>query len=297
MEDETLIWFLENTNFIAHRGDSWKYPENSYGAIMSSFENKDADGLEFDVKMTKDKKLVVRHDENMMLTSNSFKSVYNLTLEELKKMNVTAHKFDYYKHLLQVLKERKEEHGEIQLETLNQLYGKKDKIITLEELLQKAPLDKKLLLEAKGSDTFYKSDIYSRSIAEMVNEYSNKNIYVHGADSKTMINISKNTSKPVGIGIGADITNICLPLYHICLDINHLPKQLDKITEELIKRPEREIYFWKVETKRELELYKLFLNTLSEYDLNIQHGVMSNDVTSAKILFKKQINDLKAKRK
>lgn len=47
---------LENTKFNAHKGDSWKYPENSKQAIISSFKNDKIDAVEFDVRMTKDKK-------------------------------------------------------------------------------------------------------------------------------------------------------------------------------------------------------------------------------------------------
>lgn len=293
MENEKLIKLLENTEFIAHRGNSWEYPENSYGAIMAAFESKDADGLEFDVKMTKDKKLVVRHDENMFLTSNSLKNVYDSTLEELQKLQLTAHKFDYYKHLFQVLKEKREDYSKHQLELLDQLYWKKDRIISLEELLQKAPSNKKLLLEAKGSDEFYKSDIYSKSIAEIVNEYRDKNIYIHGGNAKTMMDISKMTSVPVGIGIGSNISDITLPLNHICLGLNRINEQLDEIIAEVIKRPEREVYFWKVETKRELELYKLFLCEIAKYELDIRCNIMANDVTSSRMLFKQHIKSLR----
>ena len=48
---------------VAHRGDILKYQENSLQAITSVI-GKGIDGVEFDVFLTKDKELVVFHDEN-----------------------------------------------------------------------------------------------------------------------------------------------------------------------------------------------------------------------------------------
>ena len=44
---------------IAHRGlDNHKYSENSFKAILTSLNEKYIDGVEFDVRITKDKKIV-----------------------------------------------------------------------------------------------------------------------------------------------------------------------------------------------------------------------------------------------
>lgn len=294
MANEKLIKLLENTKFDAHRGESWKYPENSYSAMKAALLNPEVDAAEFDVKMTKDGKLVIRHDESMFTTSNSLKTVYGSTLEELRKLQVTAHKVDYYIHLFQVFSDKNEEHGKHQMETLNELYGKEDKIITLEELLQMAPNDKKLLLEVKGSDEFYKGDKYSKSILELVNAYSDKNIYIHGFDAKLMLWFLENAPKTtVGIALSKDLKNLDLPFNYVHFALSRMEKQLPTIINALEKNPNRQFHFWKVDTKKELQLYKMFLQEMVNHGLESETSILTNDVTSAKMLFKQQINKLR----
>ena len=54
---------------IAHRGDVTNAPENTIPAFQKSLE-LGADGIELDVRLTKDEKLVVFHDRRLERTSN-----------------------------------------------------------------------------------------------------------------------------------------------------------------------------------------------------------------------------------
>lgn len=47
---------------IAHRGNDGIHKENSLEAIINSLNKKYIDGVELDVRLTKDKKLIVNHD-------------------------------------------------------------------------------------------------------------------------------------------------------------------------------------------------------------------------------------------
>lgn len=47
---------------IAHRGNDGIHKENSLEAIINSLNSKYTDGAEFDVRLTKDHKLIVNHD-------------------------------------------------------------------------------------------------------------------------------------------------------------------------------------------------------------------------------------------
>lgn len=47
---------------IAHRGNDGIHKENSLEAIINSLNNKYTDGVELDVRLTKDKKLIINHD-------------------------------------------------------------------------------------------------------------------------------------------------------------------------------------------------------------------------------------------
>ncbi|MDD3031514.1 MAG: glycerophosphodiester phosphodiesterase family protein, partial [Atribacterota bacterium] len=73
-----------NTLVLAHRGASKIAPENTAIAFKKAFQIG-ADGIEFDVQMTKDKKLVVIHDERVDRTTNGIGYIKDLTLKEIKQ--------------------------------------------------------------------------------------------------------------------------------------------------------------------------------------------------------------------
>ena len=73
------------TKVWAHRGASAYAPENTLEAFQLAVDQK-ADGVELDVQMTKDGKLVVIHDETIDRTSDGHGRVMDHTLSELKKM-------------------------------------------------------------------------------------------------------------------------------------------------------------------------------------------------------------------
>ncbi|NQZ65742.1 MAG: glycerophosphodiester phosphodiesterase [Mycoplasmatales bacterium] len=79
-------------NVLAHRGYSEIAPENTDLAFKAA-EIFEFDGIEIDIHMTKDKKLVVIHDEDILRTSNGSGKIKNLTLEQLRKFNFSS-KFD-----------------------------------------------------------------------------------------------------------------------------------------------------------------------------------------------------------
>ena len=73
---------------IAHRGFSSRYPENSLLAFEKALE-LGADGAEFDVQLTKDGVPVVTHDENLLRVSATDALVKDLTLAELRTLDVS----------------------------------------------------------------------------------------------------------------------------------------------------------------------------------------------------------------
>lgn len=74
------------TNLICHRGASKYAPQNTIPAFLKAVELK-ADGVEFDVHLTKDKELVVCHDYNIKETSNGRGRIKDYTLKELKQFD------------------------------------------------------------------------------------------------------------------------------------------------------------------------------------------------------------------
>lgn len=80
----------KNTHFIplivAHRGDSANGPENTLAAFRLALENG-ADGIELDVMLSADQKLMVIHDDTLDRTSNGHGKVGDLPLEALRELD------------------------------------------------------------------------------------------------------------------------------------------------------------------------------------------------------------------
>lgn len=74
------------TKIISHRG-AFKYaPQNTIPAFLKAFKIG-ANGIEFDVQMTKDSELVICHDYTINETSNGKGKIKDFTLDELKNFD------------------------------------------------------------------------------------------------------------------------------------------------------------------------------------------------------------------
>ena len=71
---------------IAHRGDVISSPENTIPAFESALR-LGADGIELDVRLTKDENLVVFHDRCLNRTSNGKGLVNHYDLDELRELD------------------------------------------------------------------------------------------------------------------------------------------------------------------------------------------------------------------
>lgn len=74
------------TKIIGHRGGAAGYPENTLAAFKKAVE-LGADGVEFDVQLTKDGEVVVIHDELIDRTMTGSGLVKDHTLKELRQMS------------------------------------------------------------------------------------------------------------------------------------------------------------------------------------------------------------------
>ncbi|MGN1163408.1 MAG: glycerophosphodiester phosphodiesterase, partial [Candidatus Ornithospirochaeta sp.] len=79
----------------AHRGFSHIYPENTMLAFEKAYE-EGADGIETDVHLTKDGKVVIIHDENLLRTCGIDRSVSECTLSFLSKTKASRTKNDAF---------------------------------------------------------------------------------------------------------------------------------------------------------------------------------------------------------
>lgn len=71
---------------IAHRGDSAARPENTLAAFAGALE-AGADVVELDVRLTRDRRVVVIHDPTLDRTTNGRGPVCELSLQELRALS------------------------------------------------------------------------------------------------------------------------------------------------------------------------------------------------------------------
>jgi glycerophosphoryl diester phosphodiesterase len=71
---------------FAHQGGSYEAPSSTLFAIGQALENG-ASAIELDVHATKDRQVVVCHDETVDRTTNHHGSIANFTLKELRDMD------------------------------------------------------------------------------------------------------------------------------------------------------------------------------------------------------------------
>ncbi|WP_214821224.1 MULTISPECIES: glycerophosphodiester phosphodiesterase [unclassified Exiguobacterium] len=73
----------------AHRGYSANYPENTLSAFEAALPH--VDGIELDVQLSKDGRLVVIHDETVDRTTDGAGWVKDMTLQELRQLKIDGY--------------------------------------------------------------------------------------------------------------------------------------------------------------------------------------------------------------
>lgn len=76
---------MPTTKIFGHRGAKGHYPENTMLGFNKA-QDMDADGIEIDVHLTKDKKVVVMHDESIDRTTTDKGLIKDWKIFELKKV-------------------------------------------------------------------------------------------------------------------------------------------------------------------------------------------------------------------
>lgn len=140
------------TKIYAHRGYSWKYPENTILAFKKAIE-LGADGIETDVQMTKDGELVLLHDEKIDRTSDGTGYVKDFTLQELRERDFGSWKGEEFREtkipLLEELLVMVKESGiELNIEIKNNIIkysGIENKII---DMVRKYGIEKDVIISS-----------------------------------------------------------------------------------------------------------------------------------------------------
>jgi len=135
-------------DIIGHRGCAGLEPENTIRAFKKAIKIG-VDFIEFDVRMTKDKQLVVIHDNKVDRTTNGKGYVKDFTLEEIRKLDAgKSEKMPTFKEVIDLLKNQ-EPRMAIEIkepETLNKIL----------EIIQKNKLEKRVLIVSFWHDALKK---------------------------------------------------------------------------------------------------------------------------------------------
>jgi glycerophosphoryl diester phosphodiesterase len=78
---------MTGTKIIARCGDNKYFPESTLSAFKGAID-KGADGIEFDVHLTRDNKLLIHHDIYLGRTENATGAISDYSLEELRAFDV-----------------------------------------------------------------------------------------------------------------------------------------------------------------------------------------------------------------
>ena len=74
----------------AHRGCSLMYPENTLPAFEKAATVQGLTGIELDIQLTRDGRMVVCHDERVDRTTDGTGEIRSFSLAELKRLNIDA---------------------------------------------------------------------------------------------------------------------------------------------------------------------------------------------------------------
>ncbi|NLL44427.1 MAG: hypothetical protein GX247_02010 [Mollicutes bacterium] len=141
-------------HFIAHRGnDDHPYKENTQEAILECLKKDYILGVEFDVRMTKDKKIVIAHNMTISKVSDGYGLIKNMTLKELQKYNFGTKQYP-------------------------------SKIVTLDSVLEKINGNKKIVIEIKAEMDRLKMMI--DRITKIINKYNHLNLYLCSFNRQVM---------------------------------------------------------------------------------------------------------------
>jgi glycerophosphoryl diester phosphodiesterase len=156
--------FTYQTKIFAHRGFSAVAPENTIAAFELAI-CAGADGVELDVHMTKDKELVVIHDETVNRTTNGLGWVKEWSLAEIKKLDNGTWFSDEYKNqtiptLSQVLEVVKDTEHWINIELKNNMvvYSKIEELVVRE--IERFGMEDRVILSSFNHCSLHQLHLY-----------------------------------------------------------------------------------------------------------------------------------------
>lgn len=198
---------MKKTLNIAHRGASGDFPENTMKAFKEAID-LGADGIELDVQMTKDLRLVVIHDETVDRTTNGQGFVKDFLFEDIRRLD--AGNGERIPELKEVVELFKENNLVLNIELKNSIVpyeGMEEKVLNL----------------------ISKENIKSRVIISSFNHYSIKKVRELDAEIKVGALVEASIYEPENY-----ISNLNVQCYHPqykSLNLENIKKLKEKYIE------------------------------------------------------------------
>ena len=250
-------------HFVAHRGYSSMYPDNSLEGFQAANELQCIDGIECDVRLTKDNELVLMHNDTIGFTSISYytyQELQNMDLHNLLVSRQTLFKGYNFKE------------QEVMAKRFEILEDSSYTLITLEDLLRTRDKSKILFIDIKFSG--YNDDILMTKIGELVK--GEENIVIqsfNGNMLRQMLELYPDYNYQLLIDTrrGLDSIDYLFDAYGIKYTI------LDDGTIEDLVEHDKMVSVWTVNSYKD---FKLLLDEYGEYNDDIYYITDNPDMLS-----------------
>ena len=245
------IEYIRKTEVTAHRGASLQYPENTMAAFRGAKE-LGTDWIELDVQQTKDKQLVISHDNNLSRVAGINKDINKLTYEEIKKIDVGSH------------------------------FGKKwqkERMPLLEEVLEFAKENNiRLNIEIKPNE-----EHLEKQVIEMIQKYNFTDRCVITSNTYSILENIKKIDTNIKT---VYVTSIAIGNITKLKDADAFSIETTNINKKLVKRIHnegKEIYAWTVNTEESIN---------KMIDLNVDNIITDNITLSKELVIKSRNSNL-----
>ena len=236
------IEYTRRLEVTAHRGASVFYPENTMSAFVGA-KKLGADWIELDVQETKDKEVIVIHDTNFKRTTGVDKNTWELTYEDVEKLDAGSF-FDkkYKKEKIPLLKDVVE-------------FAKENSIrlnIEIKPTGHEKALEKEVV-DIINEENFEDSCVITSQVYDVL-----KKVKKYDKNIKTVYVMS--------LAYG-DITSL--------KDADNFSIEAMSVTRKLVKKVHnegKELYAWTVNSKESIN---------NMIDLNVDN-IITDDITLAK---------------
>ena len=204
---------------IAHRGlHSKNTKENTLLALLLGNRNNKIDGIELDVRLSKDNQVVVIHDTTIDRTSNGSGKVSEMSLDRLKRFNFGS-------------------------------FLKRSTINTLDEVLSKLSSNGLIIIELK--DELDRNNILTSKVLEIIKNYPYLNIWMKSFSVDIVKHLKGKSNRPVGILIGKNNTE------NLGMDVDFYSVSKYVITNGILRdklSQNKPVMVWTVNSSEEFNL-------------------------------------------